>query len=202
MKNVADVKKYALALVLAVALLALMLPAAVHASGQLVTIVDRDGTTKAAVDRGKLRVGDGDGAMTVNGVLTDSHRGRTPYEDVCTFQTSSAEPDPDFDWCEFDPVPADKVLVITQISADVTVPDGQTVWHFMIDSQIRASPSGDMILGADQNVLQGSVRHYIYDHHTEVPLAPGTQFRAAAARAGTSGGFAGRAIIFGYLTNP
>ena len=45
----------------------LLLPVGAQAAGQLMTIVDADSATKAHVDGGKLRVGDGNGAMTVNG---------------------------------------------------------------------------------------------------------------------------------------
>ena len=49
--------------------MALLLPVGAQAAGQLMTIVDADSQAKAQVEGGKLRVGDGNGALTVNGAL-------------------------------------------------------------------------------------------------------------------------------------
>ena len=49
------------------AVIVLLLPVGAQAAGQLMTIVDPTSGAKAQVDGGKLRVGDGSGAMTVNG---------------------------------------------------------------------------------------------------------------------------------------
>ena len=58
-----------LAAVSVAAVMALLLPVGAHAAGQLMTIVDADSSAKAQVEAGKLRVGDGDGAMTVDGAV-------------------------------------------------------------------------------------------------------------------------------------
>jgi hypothetical protein len=58
-----------LGVVLAVAVL--LSPAGASAAGSLVSIVDGNGDSKAQVDSGKLRVGDGNGALTVNGSVSD-----------------------------------------------------------------------------------------------------------------------------------
>ena len=44
-------------------------PVAADAAGQLVTLVDTDGTSQTQVDNGALRVGDGSGPLTVDGSL-------------------------------------------------------------------------------------------------------------------------------------
>src|SRR6266542_4193978 len=46
---------------------ALLLPVGARATGQLVTLVDPSTSSKARVDAGKLRVGDGSGALSVDG---------------------------------------------------------------------------------------------------------------------------------------
>ena len=51
------------------AVMALLLPVGAHAAGQLMTIVDADSQAKAQVEDGRLRVGDGRGAMTVDGAV-------------------------------------------------------------------------------------------------------------------------------------
>ena len=53
--------------VVAMALVVALVPAGVRAAGDLVSLVDGDGNSKAQVDGGKLRVGDGNGPLTVNG---------------------------------------------------------------------------------------------------------------------------------------
>ena len=49
--------------------MALLLPVGAQAAGQLMTIVDADTNARAQVEDGRLRVGDGNGAMTVNGAV-------------------------------------------------------------------------------------------------------------------------------------
>jgi hypothetical protein len=56
-----------LMVIAAVTWFAVMLPIGARAAGQLVTLVDPTTDSKARVDSGKLRVGDGSGALTVNG---------------------------------------------------------------------------------------------------------------------------------------
>ena len=46
---------------------ALLLPVGARATGQLVTLVDPSTSSKARVDAGKLRVGDGSGPLSVDG---------------------------------------------------------------------------------------------------------------------------------------
>ena len=62
----------AVALVVAVVLGVLLLPVGVQAAAPaLVQLIDgAGGTSKARVDAGKVRVGDGEGALTVNGQIT------------------------------------------------------------------------------------------------------------------------------------
>ena len=61
----------ALTAVALVALGAVLAPAAGHAAGTLMTLVDSDSATQAQVDGdGRLRVGDGTGPITVDGTVT------------------------------------------------------------------------------------------------------------------------------------
>jgi hypothetical protein len=53
--------------VAAVTLFALLLPVGAKAAGQLVTLTDSTTSSKARVDSGKLRVGDGSGPLTIDG---------------------------------------------------------------------------------------------------------------------------------------
>jgi hypothetical protein len=53
--------------VVAVTLLAMLLPVGAKAAGQLVTLTDSTTLSKARVDSGKLRVGDGSGPLTIDG---------------------------------------------------------------------------------------------------------------------------------------
>ena len=200
MNHVVDILKITVALVLAAGLFTLTAPAAVHASGQLVTLVDRDSDVKTQVDDGKLRVGDGSGALTVNGTVGNSYRGRTPFTRRCVLETDSSS----LAYCVFDAVPAGTILVITNISATVSVPSAQSVWHFSLDTTPGAagSESGAIYLGFDQNTIHDSERTYKWDHHTEVAVLAGVAPRASVLRTASSGVLSGDVHIHGYLTRP
>ena len=199
MKHVVDTVKLTLALILAAGLFTLMAPAALHASGQLVTIVDRDSATQTQVDSGKLRVGDGNGAMTVNGIVGASFRGRAPYQDACLIQASSGD---STDICEFGTVPAGTTLIITQITASICVLSGQLIHTFEIDFE-SDDPDGSVYIGYDQATTQDTEsRRITYSHHTELPIGAGDTVEAYAVRNGTDGTMFGHVTIFGYLTTP
>lgn len=201
MKHVVDVVKYALALVLAAGLVTLMLPAAVQASGQLVTIVDRDSAAQTQVDGGRLRVGDGNGAMTVDGVVGTSYRGRTPYRDFCNIRAEEGHAN---DICTFRAVPADQVLVITQISAGVRLPSDQAPYSLMVDLDGGLFDTAAIRVGYDQSTTDGAERSVAYSHHTELAVMGGGQYSMSAgvSRTDTAGVMSGTVAINGYLTTP
>ena len=61
------------AIVGVVAFVAALVPVGAGAAGEtLVHLVDGDGTSKAQVDNGKVRIGDGSGPVTVNGTVESS----------------------------------------------------------------------------------------------------------------------------------
>ena len=96
--------------VLTAALVALFVPVGALATSQLVTLVDPDGT-RAQVDGGELRVGDGAGALTVNGTV-DTRADGTPFHRALI---ANAEGAGNFDTASYT-VPAGKRLVVTHVS--------------------------------------------------------------------------------------
>ena len=174
--------------------MALLMPVGAQAAGQLMTIVDANSDAKAQVDSGKLRVGDGNGAMTVNGTVGTSYSGRTPYADSCHLYADGYVQDE----CTFDAVPAGKVLVITNISAHINVPVTQGLIQFHID----ITPSARLFIGWDQNTNRDPWRLFTYDHHTEVAVPGGVAPRVSVARTDPAGVLGGDVHIVGYLTTP
>ena len=64
-----EITRTILTAVTVASVMALLLPVGAQAAGQLMTIVDADSNAKVQVEDGKLRVGDGNGAMTVDGAV-------------------------------------------------------------------------------------------------------------------------------------
>jgi hypothetical protein len=119
---------------LAVALVVTLMPASVSAVGSLVSIVDGDGSSKAQVDSGKLRVGDGHGGLTVDGkvkvssALTKPLPVRdfgTPVEGVISPSLPPGETTLG-DSVLFT-VPQGKRLVVQTVSVLASLPNGQQV---------------------------------------------------------------------------
>jgi hypothetical protein len=112
---------------LAVAVVVLLIPAGVHAAGTLVSIVDGNGTSKANVDNGKLRIGDGNGALTVDGRIREFG---TPvhlnYQDAL---------DSDGAIHLLYTVPSGKRLVIETVSLNVNLPGATTVRGAFVSAQ-------------------------------------------------------------------
>jgi hypothetical protein len=57
-----------------------LVPVAAHAVGSIVSIQDGDGSSKAQVDFGKLRVGDGSGSLTVDGGVRVTNGSTAPVK--------------------------------------------------------------------------------------------------------------------------
>ena len=163
-----------------------LIPVGAQAAGQLMTIVDADSSAKAHVEGGKLRVGDGSGAMTVNGALTarDTFAGRTPFYDRCILSSASMH-----NLCPTaKTVPAGKVLVVTHVSAHIELPSTHTVrslalniLHDDVDQY-----AGRITLSADRYDDIGNGRRVIsYSQQMELPVRAGSDLRFSLSRAGT-----------------
>jgi hypothetical protein len=77
-------------LLAAVVLGAVVAPVGAHAAGQLVSIVDsQSDTDMALVDAGRLRVGDGSGALTVDGTVTTVPAVPSQFDDTRTLGTQA-----------------------------------------------------------------------------------------------------------------
>jgi hypothetical protein len=107
--------------ILSVAVMFWLVPVAAYAVASIVSIQDGDGSSKAQVDVGKLRVGDGSGSLTVDGgvrVTNDSTAPvkvrevdpiRSPFQAMATITLDNNEAT---DSTVVFTVPKEKLLVI------------------------------------------------------------------------------------------
>ena len=187
-----DVGKVMVGVVFAVALV----PVAASASGQLVTLVDQDTASKAQVDAGRLRIGDGAGALTIDGRLTDSRRGQSPWHEGAIAYTSGT--DHSMQSATFT-VPNRKRLVLTHVSALVEVPSELDVAFLRLvvgnDNAIIATT-----LGYDSSAVSGTRRFISYDADLEI-LIDANQPVYMIAESYGDGDKSLKASFFGYLVD-
>lgn len=176
-----------------------LMPVAVNAAGTLMTIVDDNTNSTAQVDGGALRVGDGSGRMTVDGIVhtRDSWSAhRTPYTDWCSVAVGGT----DFAFCEMSDVPAGKLLIVQHVSIHVEMPNTQTIHTQYLDVDPYGSPMGNMYLPFDRYDEIGNGRRvFTTSEHGEFPLRANTPVNVYVRRTGTTGTVTVRATISGYL---
>jgi len=184
---------------------ALLVPHVAQAVGQTVSIVDGDGSSRVQVDKGKLRVGDGAGRLTVDGSVLVSNDLARPVpvqgfgEPVFVAKaipfTGSAGT------MNLLSVPKGKLFVIESVSVQLELPQGQTAHAIQIrvstaqqDADIRLAPtflSGNGSM-ADTYTFSG-------EYHAYAPA--GAKVQAMGLRLQSTGQAFLDASISGYLTN-
>jgi hypothetical protein len=189
-----DLLKIVLALALLASLIALLVPVAAGAAGTLVTLVDSDGSSQAQVDAGKLRVGDGDGKLTIDGTVLEREtmKGRVVYSDTCG-ASATAEL---YSSCAFDAVPAGKTLIVTSLSIQTRHPSSHSIR--------TAYGSVGLSLAFPTNVMTavfGPDRYSSITIAGEIPVEAGAQLVANANRTATDGLLYLNAYMFGYLVD-
>jgi hypothetical protein len=81
-----------LRLTIAVAAAAVLVPTGVNAAVDAFKLQDGDGQSKAQVDKGSVRIGDGDGALTVDGDVGIANRVRTSVAQILLNGDCSNQP--------------------------------------------------------------------------------------------------------------
>ena len=183
----------------ALAAASLIVPIGAQAAGQLVTLVDSDGDSQTQVDDGELRIGDGTGPLTVDGVVATraEEAGSTPvlYRGRVTLEPG----DHGFN-NEFTTVRLSQRLLVTHVSADFQLPQGQTperVW--LLVRPPGQAPYYEFFLSYG-SVSDTAPRHYHYTHHLDLPVPGGSRVKVVAQRAGGDTGTANlQFAIAGYL---
>lgn len=189
-------------LVIAVALVAvgaLLAPAGVQAAANLVTIEDSNSNSKAQVDGGKLRVGDGAGTLTVDGTVGavdgNAHESFARQVDTADFVPGFVANGDGFS------VPSGKILVIEHVSVWTRMITGQR----MVRASVRTTASGQQVthdirpafVGADSgpadvNLAAEDLRLY---------ADPGTTVFLLVERNTPDGGAPVEIAVSGYLVD-
>ena len=190
-----DLVKLVIALVTSATLIAMMLPVAAGAAGTLMTIVDSDSNSQAQVDGGKLRVGDGDGKLSIDGTVLEraTMKGRTPFRDGCGETTGQGDGQAS---CQFAAVPAGKTLIVTTLSMQTWQPSDQSIYNgnWWVDLE-HFYPTNVMI------GINGTKRYTSFSFAGELALTSGEILNAGALRANVTGEFVMGASVFGYLVD-
>ena len=194
-----DLLKIVLALALLASLLAVLLPVAAGAAGQLFTIVDSDSNVQAQVDGGKLRVGDGAGKLTVDGTIVEREtmRGRAPYQVTCGF----SEPNGDsVGACSLGAVPAGKSLVLTHVSGYLVLPPNQPIRHVAL---LLSTAENELTLYLNElrSVTAGSFTRTTIAQPVDVVTAAGDEIEVHALREVATGTMTGAVVLYGYLVD-
>ena len=193
-----DVGKVMVGVVFAVALV----PVAASGAGQLVTLVDNDTPSKAQIDGGRLRIGDGDGHVTVDGTLTDSRRGQTPWHGQA-FPEAATGSDRALGDKVF-VVPRGKRLVVTHVSALFTVPSAAGIEQLeIVVTDVAGSATTNYFspFGYDSFTQSGTERYFSYDADVEIIIDPGDSIGIGGTTTPTDGVKTLDATFHGYLVN-
>jgi hypothetical protein len=189
-----------------VVVLALLVPRAAGAVNQLVSIVDGDGTSRVQVDNGKLRVGDGAGALTVNGAVRVSNPVTQPIP-VRGFQTpvfvaKSGDMVGNIGEVDLLTVPAGKLLVVESVSVMLELPAGQSP-HAIVLRLHTAQRDSNVYLAPTFLEGQGGLRDtYTFSGDYRLYAPAGSSVQALGVRLESSGLAILDASISGYLTHP
>ena len=190
-----DLLKIVLALALLASLIALLVPVAAGAAGELMTIVDSDSNSQAQVDGGKLRVGDGSGKLSVDGTILEREtmKGRTIYRDDCGETTGQGDNQA---LCQFAAVPAGKTLIVTAFAMQTWQPSDQSIYNANWFVGLHHFYPTNVMVG-----INGATRYTSFSFAGELPLASGEILQAAALRANVTGDFVMTSSVTGYLVD-
>ena len=164
--------------VLIAALVALFVPVGARAASQLVTLVDQDGN-KAQIDSAKLRIGDGAGALTVDGAVNTRAAGNPFHREFSVTGHANGT----FDTTPTYTVPARKRLVVTHVSGAI-ITDG-VVHSVRLQSQHPAT--GDTITRLIPTPNPDVSNSYTFTQPLERAFPSGTTIRGNAFIVGGSG---------------
>ena len=186
-----------------VVVLALLVPRAAGAVNQLVSIVDGDGTSKAQVDNGKLRVGDGAGKLSIDGAIRISNTTDKPIPirgfgaPVVVSHTTPMSGTTGTSILST--VPAHKLLVIESVSVSFEIEAGQTFRG--IDIRVGGSGNVSAVLLAPTFVAgKNGVRDdYTFSGEYRLYAHPGDTVQAEGFRNESAGGGFITGSISGYL---
>ena len=178
-------------------IISLLAPIGAQAAGDLVTLVDQDTDAKAQVEAGKLRVGDGRGAFTVNGQVRSLPAGgpvRLTFSDTTEsvlFATGTFV------------VPTGQQLLITRVSGYVRLPTGQSVPNIFLRESIDPIGPGSgtfqyLEAGSSANDETGR-RIVTYSEELTLPVPGGTTLSFFASRNESTGSASLEMTVSGYL---
>jgi hypothetical protein len=189
-------------LVIAVALVAvgaLLAPMGVQAAANLVTIEDSNSNSKAQVDGGKLRVGDGAGRLTVDGSVEavdgNAHGSFARQVNTADFVPGFVASGDGFT------VPGGKILVIEHVSVWTRMLTGQQ----MVRASVRTTANGQQVthdirpefVGADS----GPADVHLAAEDLRLYADPGTTVFLLVERNTTTGGAPVEIGVSGYLVD-
>ena len=188
-----DLLKIAVTLVVSATLIALMLPVAAGAAGQLVTLVDSDSNSQAQVDSGKLRIGDGDGKLSIDGTILerDTMKGRVPFQDSCSESVGDGIV---IALCDFDVVPTGKTLIITSVSIEAGQASSQSI------SVARVQVGTAVVYPVNVMTSVSGTRTTLFTFVGEFPLQGGAP-NALVKRTASTGSLNMTAYLTGYLVD-
>jgi hypothetical protein len=203
-------------LVLIVALL--LSPVGASAAGSLVSIVDGNGDSKAQVDAGKLRIGDSDGPLTVNGsVLVDGkvRVSNQPADPLSVIDTGGPAIQPlrfqaSFSMAENTTgqstlvytVPQGRRLVIDTVSFRIQVPSGQYALASvgMTTPEVQVGSASFSIPMQSEGTFNGRIT-YTGLEDLVILVDPGEKVIAAVGRSGVTGTASALATASGHLVD-
>ena len=191
-----DTLKTAFIVVVTMATTSVTLPLGAHAAGQLMTIVDSDSASKAQVDDGSLRIGDGNGALTTNGSARIEPRGAPKH----VWLTARANDGSDyFANAPSYTVPAGRRFLVTRISGYAAVPASQAIHLLSLNANHGQLIDAVVHIAPDNHVDQPETRWFTYEENTMFTVRSGRELYVHAFRTGNSGSANVELHVMGYL---
>ena len=195
-----DNVRIALTVVATVALTSVMVPLGASAASNLVSLIDADGD-RARIENGKLRVGDGEGAMTVDGGVNTAPGGRPIHVNL----TATGGVDRSLEYLNTYTVPTGRRLVVTHVSGQVDLPDPQEVYSLAIFTGEDAEPHPDTYLNArhyfapDSDVTFNGRRVFTFAQDMQWTVPGGATLFLDGMRTGPGGTVDAYVFVTGYL---
>ena len=179
-----------------------LLPVEAQAAGQLMTIVDPSSDSKARVDAGRLRVGDGLGPLSVDGSVSSVPAGRPLQVWLAAgSSTGSADVDSSTEYT----VPAGKEFVVTHISGTAVLPDGQAVTVLHLLTHEDAIADGGLgitarhMLAPENYVSANGKRTFTFEDSVLFTATSGARLHLVGDRSHTTGSASLNFHVSGYL---
>ena len=190
-----DLLKIAVTLVASATLIALMIPVAAGAAGDLVTLVDSDSNSQAQVDAGKLRIGDGSGKLSIDGtvLVRETMKGRTVHTASCSDIAGDGD---SAAGCQVAAAPAGTTMIVTSIAVLVSLSSAQTLYPPQLYyGGIELVPT------SSTSAVAGATRSVKYGYVGEFPVPSGAQPGALVNRSATGGPMLLNVHVLGYLVD-